>query len=441
MKTQRFQEEAAERIAAQYLSGQEVALLVMPVGSGKTTIARLALEIIGRHLGELSVAYIFSSGDPSLFNISRLTPSSPQAQISTFTFDRFSAGLESGSIDCNAFNVLIFIESPHDVERLKALTAKTQGFKIIFSATGQKESSLLNLSDSITYKYTTYDAINDGILLSLNIKSSINQVISSLEKAPSAITLTHDLIRAKDESDALHAALELIKCGKISLDELQDISQKKEQLATFEKLLKDDIHFNELTSTKQGPEAVWQSFFQSNPWIFGFGLNYLFNSPLMNSGLEQVVQGFSIKGSGKRIDALLRSGGIIRSLCFVEIKTHKKLLLKDVKTPYRPDVWAISDELAGGISQLQRTVQQSIDNLRTSLRIKNEDGFDSGEKAYLYKPKSVLIIGSLSEFTNSDGQIHEMKFSSFQMFRNSLSDIEIITFDELYERSRALISS
>ncbi|MNR02896.1 hypothetical protein D3C85_1187660 [compost metagenome] len=152
-----------------------------------------------------------------------------------------------------------------------------------------------------------------------------------------------------------------------------------------------------------------------------------------------MVAGHSVKSAGKRVDALLSSNGMISSLCFAEIKTHKKPLLRGVKTPYRPDAWAISDELAGGIAQLQRTVQVSMDNLKTSLTVKDEEGYDCGEKLYMYKPKSFLVIGSLAEFAKENGSIHEARFSSFQMFRNALSDVEVITFDELYERAKGLI--
>lgn len=51
---------------------------------------------------------------------------------------------------------------------------------------------------------------------------------------------------------------------------------------TSEQLLNDDIYF----ATKQsewkchGTEAVWQKFFEKNPWIFGYGLNFIFTSKL-----------------------------------------------------------------------------------------------------------------------------------------------------------------
>ncbi|MGI8756980.1 MAG: Shedu immune nuclease family protein, partial [Acidimicrobiales bacterium] len=135
----------------------------------------------------------------------------------------------------------------------------------------------------------------------------------------------------------------------------------------------------------------------------------------------------------------LKTTGLIQTLCFGEIKTHRKSILKETKAPYRPDSWAISEELAGGISQIQKTIQKSLKNINSALSINDDNGFKLRHPIYLYKPKSFLIIGSLKEFKNIDGDIHEEKFSSFELFRRSISDIEIITFDELYERAFAIV--
>jgi hypothetical protein len=55
-------------------------------------------------------------------------------------------------------------------------------------------------------------------------------------------------------------------------------------------------------------------FLRKNTWIFGYGLNYIFNSPLTGEKLEQVVTGYNAFSAGKRIDALMQTKGIISSL-------------------------------------------------------------------------------------------------------------------------------
>lgn len=51
-------------------------------------------------------------------------------------------------------------------------------------------------------------------------------------------------------------------------------------------------------------EAVWQKFFEKNPWIFGYGLSYIHLSALDDKKLEQVVHGHTVSEHGKRVDAL-----------------------------------------------------------------------------------------------------------------------------------------
>jgi len=156
--------------------------------------------------------------------------------------------------------------------------------------------------------------------------------------------------------------------------------------------------------------------------------------------LEQTVSGFNFNQGGKRIDALMKSKGIISSFCFGEIKTHKKELLKEIVNPYRGECWAISDELAGSIAQVQKSVQKFIKNLPTKNEIKNKQGDLTGEQVFIYQPKSFVIIGSLGEFKAMNG-INEDKYSSFELFRQNQTNPEIITFDELFERAKYIVQN
>ncbi|GHH29788.1 DUF4263 domain-containing protein [Streptomyces lanatus] len=46
----------------------------------------------------------------------------------------------------------------------------------------------------------------------------------------------------------------------------------------------------------------------------------------------------------------------------------------------------------------------------------------------------MLVIGSLNEFTDG-GAANPEKMTSFEQHRRSIQDVEVITFDELYERA------
>jgi hypothetical protein len=247
-----------------------------------------------------------------------------------------------------------------------------------------------------------------------------------------------DIILSKEQALKLllenkELVSEIIK-NNISETDISAMGYRKEQLKIFKALLDDQPFFDAFKERNHlaGNEAVWQFFFEKNTWIFGYGLTYIFNSSLTDRKLEQVTSGYNAFSSGKRIDALMRSRGIISSLCFGEIKTHTSQLLDK---EYRAESFAISAELSGGIAQVQKTIQKALKELSTKLDLKDNSRNPTGETVFLYQPKAFLIIGCLEEFKTEHG-INEDKYSSFELFRRNITNPEIITFDELYERAR-----
>jgi hypothetical protein len=235
-------------------------------------------------------------------------------------------------------------------------------------------------------------------------------------------------------------ALEIVQ-QKITKSDVVALAYRKEQLKNFFNLLHDQNFFEakKLKWNKKRNEDVWQYFFESNKWIFGYGLNFVFNSSLDGKKLEQTIKGADIAGSGKRVDAMLKSRGIINSLCLVEIKTHTTPLLKQVKNSYRPATWSASDDLNGGIIQAQKTSHVSLENIKHKLEITDNQDNPTGEIIYSYKPKSYIIIGNLNEFLTEQEFVNKEKYSSFELFRKNILSPEIITFDELYERAKFIV--
>lgn len=174
--------------------------------------------------------------------------------------------------------------------------------------------------------------------------------------------------------------------------------------------------------------------FQKNTWIFGYGLNYIYLDQLSSKKLEQVVQGFRINQSGKRIDALMKTKGTISTLCFVEIKTHDTMLLG---REYREACWAPSAKLAGALFQVQGTVAAAMYD-RHVLRMEDREGNPTGEDVFNYAPKSYLVVGNLAEFI-TDAGVNNNKLRSFELFRRNLIAPEVITFDELYQRAQFIV--
>lgn len=225
--------------------------------------------------------------------------------------------------------------------------------------------------------------------------------------------------------------------SEVTTEDLIAVGFRKKQLGVYENLLSDKNYFNNLKKKKNCTnEGLWQKYFEKNPWIFGYGLGYLFLSGLDDKKLEQVVQGHSVDSHGKRVDALMKTKGVISNLCFIEIKTHATALLES--KPYRSGCWATSKELAGAIAQVQVTVASAVENLSSKINPSDKEGNPTGEEVFNYQPKSYLVIGSMDEFVSDNG-INKDKLRSFELLRKNTSSPEIITFDELYERAKFIV--
>ncbi|MGR9465913.1 Shedu immune nuclease family protein [Rhizobium leguminosarum] len=226
---------------------------------------------------------------------------------------------------------------------------------------------------------------------------------------------------------------------EVTDEDIIALGYRKQQLRIFKSLLDDTEYFaSEASRHPKGGEQVWQNFFEANPWIFGYGLSMIHFGPLDSRKLEQMVRGSSVWGKGKRVDALLKSAARISTACFVEIKRHDTELL--TSDAYRGDIWQPSKELTGAIAQVQGTVAAALDNLGLQQPIEDQNGNPTGEVLFSIEPRSFVIAGRLDEFDTING-INARKFRSFELFRRNLVRPEVVTFDELYERTALIVAS
>lgn len=230
----------------------------------------------------------------------------------------------------------------------------------------------------------------------------------------------------------------LVSVG-VTEEEIANLTYRKEQLEVFRRLLHDADYFNarmrELNMKQAKPEGVWQDFLERNRWIFGYGLKFRWLGGLEDfKPLEfKAIGGDPLEGTGVRMDAILKTRGEIASLCFVEIKHHRTNLLKPVSYPYRGEAWLPSEELSGGVAQVQRAVWKV-------MKRPPHQWTDRGIDAPV-QPKALLVVGSLKEFDAERGFVEKEKYRSFELFRSNTSTPEIITFDELYERCRFIVEA
>lgn len=239
-----------------------------------------------------------------------------------------------------------------------------------------KQKAYLNSGqlDAFLKKFDSFEKVS---------KADIESLSTVMETAPSSkISVTSNFIKTRD------------KINKVFIEDI---------IKNFERLM----------SSKNDNEKQWQTFFGKNSWI----LNHLFPFEVILRKQEAYVGGKTLENEDGRVVDFLFENGFQDNFALLEIKTHKKDLLK--KSAYRkPDVFAYSDDLSGGISQC-------LDQKDVFLR-------DFGNKERIIDPKAILVIGLKSNLTD-----HQNK--CFELLRSNQKNVDILTFDELLAKLKGLL--
>lgn len=211
--------------------------------------------------------------------------------------------------------------------------------------------------------------------------------------------------------------VELIKRNKRKIAERHPREllelQRDIELVTLEQL----ISKMERLMNGNHAEGVWQKFFMDNPSI----LNLAFGLPIVAVGGQVSVGGRALSGQGDKVADFLHRNNLTDNLALVEIKTAKTPLLG---ASYRRDVYPPSKELTGSITQL---LDQRY-HLQTEIAMLRHNSNRSDLESYAIK--GVVIAGTIPT--------ERAEKKSLELFRNSLSDVLVITFDELLGKLRGL---
>lgn len=186
------------------------------------------------------------------------------------------------------------------------------------------------------------------------------------------------------------------------------------ELASLEELI---AHI-EAKLAAQANESQWQKLFEANPFI----LDLAFNVPVLLLQGQAHVGGKRISGAGETITDFLLANHLTDNLAVLEIKTPDTPLL--ATREYRGGVYRPSAEVAGGVSQVLdqlNLLQSRIATLRDTNRSVRMESFGM---------RGVLVVGTMP----AD---HDRK-RSFELYRNALASISILTFDELLAKLRSL---
>lgn len=227
----------------------------------------------------------------------------------------------------------------------------------------------------------------------------------------------------------------LINEGIITSHDIVNTAFRKRGLKIFRKLLEDKNYWKEYAQdngiSKSKEEPVWQYFFQKNEWIFGYGLDYRFNQVLQR---EANVSDVDLDGKNTVISDFLM--GDQRFTTFVELKKPTTPIFG--KDQNRSNAWKLSSDLQNSVSQILEQKASGV------IKMEKPQYNDKGEiiQEKTFDSKVILIIGQWNELDKANStRERDIKMQTFELYRRNSRNVEIITYDELYERARFIVES
>ncbi|MBK9353557.1 MAG: DUF4263 domain-containing protein [Bacteroidetes bacterium] len=220
----------------------------------------------------------------------------------------------------------------------------------------------------------------------------------------------------------------LINEGIISSKDIVNTAFRKRGLQIFSDLKNNSEYWKTYAEAnglkKHSEEKVWQYFFEKNQWIFGYGLDYRYQEILQR---EVHLSDAELDGSNTVIGDYLLGDNFFTT--FVELKKPSTPLFG--KKGNRSNSWKLSNDLIESVSQILEHKATGLIRLDKQQFIKGEP---VNQKAY--DSRVILIIGDWKELENSSNTLEkEIKKKTLELFRMDSRNVEILTFDELYERA------
>lgn len=272
-----------------------------------------------------------------------------------------------------------------------------------------------------------------ALLTEIDLKGVVDRRIKLTDETGLS-TETISIIKALLAGDGGAELVEIIvQEGIITSKDIVNTAYRKRELDTFEKLLTEADNWqiyawdNGIADSRE--EKVWQYFFSKNQWIFGYGLDYRFMGVLQK---EFHASNTEADGSNAVISDFLM--GDKRFTTFVEIKKPSTLIFG--KSKNRSGAWSLSNDLIDGVSQILE--QKASGQLKLSQG-KLHDDHGNVITQNSHDSKVILIIGNWNKMEYNNQLEKEIKEKTFELFRRDSRNIEMITFDELFERAKFIV--
>lgn len=177
-------------------------------------------------------------------------------------------------------------------------------------------------------------------------------------------------------------------------------------------------------------EGAWQRLLKEESWV----ISQVYAQLVVFVGREIYVGGKNLRNQGGNFADFIYKSKAGNNVLVVEIKTPKTPLLYtgkaiESKEKYRNRIYNVHKELSGATQQVRQNVYQ-LDQDYHALRAlmdPQDPEFNN------FSPRKLLIIGSSASLTDDEQR------KSFELYRQNLRDVDVVTFDELVGRVEMLL--
>jgi hypothetical protein len=165
-------------------------------------------------------------------------------------------------------------------------------------------------------------------------------------------------------------------------------------------------------------EEFWQKELGKRPYAFSL----IFPYAVVIVAEKAYVGGKDITNTGGNIADFLVKRALTGNCLVVEIKNPTTPLLG---RRYRNHAYTISQEISGATVQIQGYLQ--------SLIAEGSSLLSNSGNTHATRPRGVVLAGHSVELNAPD------KRQSFELYRNGLEGLQVLTFDEFFHKAQMLV--
>jgi len=282
---------------------------------------------------------------------------------------------------------------------------------------------LLTLLEGLVplYRFYEHTGIPRGNKTFVEVDRNLARLVSESQKDLSALL-------ESNPDDGLVLLSKLVKWLATSAGTREAATQlaalAPEQMPTFSALLGLAALKNALNHWKKNQGNASEEFWQWGLADRAYVLSQVFAYPVVVIGSKAYVGGKRIDNKGGKEADFLLATEATDSVLLIEIKTPQTKLLGG---EYREGVFPLSRELSGAVAQGVR-YRQRLMRTFDALTAENSRRLTLGE------PRCIIIAGHTGEL--ADQSMRE----NFELQRERIGGVTIITFDELFLRLEKLVA-